>query len=53
MDLLQRTTAIRYPTAVQLGPRICRTCQLERTRQERQCDDLLVGQCQQCQDPSL
>lgn len=53
MNLLQRTATTRYPAPVRLGPRICRTCYLERTRQERQCDDLLVGQCQQCQDPSL
>ena len=53
MDLLQRSTATRYPTIVRLGPRICRTCHLQRTRQERQCDDLLGGQCRDCHDPSL
>jgi hypothetical protein len=53
MDLLQRTSATRYPARVRLGPLICRTCRLQRTRQERQCDDLLVGQCRDCHDPSL
>lgn len=53
MDLLHRTAATRYPTPVRLGPTICRTCHLERTRPERQCDDLLVGQCRDCHDPSL
>ena len=53
MDLLRRTSATRYPFPVRLGPSICRTCQLQRTRQERQCDDLLVGQCRDCHDPSL
>lgn len=53
MDLLQRSTATRYPTRVQPGPSICRTCHLARTPQERQCDDLLGGQCRDCHDPTL
>lgn len=53
MDLLRRCTATRYPTRVQPGPSICRTCHLARTPQERQCDDLLGGQCRDCHDPSL
>ncbi|MGH3527964.1 MAG: hypothetical protein ACRDQI_18360 [Pseudonocardiaceae bacterium] len=53
MDLLARSRATRYPARVALGPRICRACQLQRTRQERQCDDLLVGHCRDCHDPTL
>lgn len=53
MDLLRRCSATRYPARVQLSPRICRACHLQRTRQERQCDDLLGGQCRACHDPSL
>ena len=49
--LVQRCRASRYP--VPLGPSICRTCRLHRTRQERQRDDLLGGQCRTCHDPSL
>jgi hypothetical protein len=41
--LEQRCRASRYPVPVRLGPSICRTCRLHRTRQERQCDDLLGG----------
>jgi hypothetical protein len=51
--LIQRCRASRYPVPVPLGPSICRTCRLHRTRQERQCDDLLGGQCRTCHDPSL
>jgi hypothetical protein len=50
--LAQRCRATRYPTRVPLGPPVCRTCHLQRTRQERQCDDLLGGQCRNCHDPS-
>jgi hypothetical protein len=53
LTLIQRCRATRYPTRVQLGPLICRTCHLQRTRQERQCDDLLGGQCRDCHNPSL
>ncbi len=53
MDLLQRSSATRYPASVRLGPPICPACHLQRTRQERQCDDLLGGQCRDCHDPSL
>jgi hypothetical protein len=53
MDLLQRSRVIRYPVRVPLGPQICRSCHLQRIRQERQCDDLLAGQCRDCHDPNL
>lgn len=52
-DLLQRTTRTRHPSRVRLGPTICRTCHLQRTPQERRCDDLLAGECRECRDPSL
>ena len=52
-DLLQRGTRTRHPVRVPLGPPTCRTCHLQRTPQERRCDDLLVGQCRECHDPSL
>lgn len=51
--LIQRCRATRYPVRVPLGPVICRSCHLQRTRSERQCDDLLGGQCRGCHDPSL
>ena len=53
LDLLQRTSRTRHPSRVPLGPKICRTCRIERTPQERRCDDLLVGECRECHDPSL
>ncbi|MGH3911774.1 MAG: hypothetical protein ACRDRM_13195 [Pseudonocardiaceae bacterium] len=52
-SLLQRSSHTRHPSRVALGPLICRTCHLERTPQERRCDDLLVGECRECHDPSL
>ncbi|MGH3534868.1 MAG: hypothetical protein ACRDQG_09170 [Pseudonocardiaceae bacterium] len=54
LDLLQRTSRTRHPTRrTALGPKFCRTCHLQRTPQERRCDDLLVGQCRDCHDPNL
>lgn len=38
---------------VQSGSRICRSYHLERTPQERQYNDLLIGPCRECHDPSL
>jgi hypothetical protein len=51
--LIQRCRATRYPGRVRLGPLICRGCQLQRTRSERQSDELLGGRCRTCHDPSL
>lgn len=54
LDLLQRTARTRHPSRrIPLGPKFCRTCRLERTPQERRCDDLLVGECRECHDPNL
>ncbi|MCA1677173.1 MAG: hypothetical protein LC799_35005 [Actinobacteria bacterium] len=53
LDLLQRASRTRHPTRVRIGPKICRTCHLQRTPQERRSDDLLVGECHECHDPSL
>jgi hypothetical protein len=51
--LIQRCRATHYPVPVALGPAMCRTCHLQRTRHERQCDRLLGGQCRTCHEPSL
>lgn len=52
-ELRQRTARTRHLSRVVLGPKFCRTCHLERTPQERRCDDLLVGECRTCHDPNL